>query len=62
MQGVDITIVDPIDPTCPEEIQPVVKDLITEHADKIAKIKAGIIDHPHYEESKHDDLWIIRAS
>jgi hypothetical protein len=60
IQGVEIAIADPIDPTCPEDTRPALKDLITEHADKIAKIKAGIIDHPHYEESKHNDLWIVR--
>jgi hypothetical protein len=43
MQGVEIAIADPIDPTCPEDTRPAVKDLITEHADKIAKIKAGIV-------------------
>jgi hypothetical protein len=60
MTGIDIAIADPIDLTCPEDTRPAVKDLIEEHAEKIATIKAGITDHPHYDASKHDELWIVR--
>jgi hypothetical protein len=60
MKGVKEAIADPMDPVCPEDDRPSVKDLIKEHADKIAKIKEALLDHPLYEESKHDDLWILR--
>ena len=60
MKGVEVALADPIDPICPEDDRPAVKDLIVEHGEKIAKIKSALIDHPLYEEDKHDDLWILR--
>jgi len=66
MKGVEVAscnnsnIADPIDPVCEHDNRSSVKDLIQEHGDKIAKIKAGILDHPLYDERKHDDLWIVR--
>lgn len=60
MKGVKEAVADPIDPVCPEDDRAAVKDLIKEHGDKIQKIKEALIDHPLYEESKHDDLWILR--
>ncbi|CAB9521215.1 expressed unknown protein [Seminavis robusta] len=60
MKGISEAIADPIDPVCPEDDRPSVKALIKEHGEKIAKIKAALVDDPLYEESKHDDLWIMR--
>ena len=61
MKGIDCSIVDPpIAPTCPEDIRPAVKELIAKHATKIAKIKSGLVDDPLYDETKHDDLWVLR--
>lgn len=60
MTGIDVAIADPADPVCPEDERPSVKDLITEHREKIDKMKAEIEKDPLYEEGKHDDLWIMR--
>jgi len=61
MKDVLIPVADPIPPVSPEDDRPSVKDLITEHREKIDKIKAGLEDDPLFDyESKHDDLWILR--
>ena len=60
MEGIEESVADPIAPVTPDDDRPVVKDLLKEHADKIAKIKTSLVDHPLYEETKHDDLWILR--
>ena len=62
MKGIEVAIVDPpIEPICEEyDHRPAVKDLIQEYSEKIEKIKVGIIDHPHYDSTKHDELWILR--
>ena len=60
MQGVDVAIADPVDPVCPEDVRPSVKDLLQQHAEAIATIKSSISDHSLYDASKHDDLWIVR--
>mmetsp|Transcript_14810 Transcript_14810/g.22625 ORF Transcript_14810/g.22625 Transcript_14810/m.22625 type:complete len:301 (+) Transcript_14810:50-952(+) len=60
MKQVQVAIADAIAPVCDDDKRASVKDLIREHAEKIAKIKAGILDHPLYDERKHDDLWILR--
>ena len=36
-----------------------VKDSTKDYSDKIAKMKARIVDHPEYDETKHDDSWIL---
>ena len=60
MKGIKEAIADPMDPVCPEDDRPSVKDMIKEHAEKIAKIKEALVDHPLFDETKHDDLWIMR--
>ncbi|CAB9498710.1 expressed unknown protein [Seminavis robusta] len=60
MKGIEEAIADPIDPICPEDERPSVKELIVKHSEKIAKIKAALADDPLYDPSKHDDLWILR--
>jgi CRAL/TRIO domain len=60
MNGIDVAIADPIEPVCPEDDRPSVKELIKEHGEKINKIRVGLIDHPLFDSNKHDDLWILR--
>lgn len=60
MKGVTVAVADPIDPVCPEDDRPAVKDLIQQHSTKIDKVKEGLQDHPLYDANKHDDLWILR--
>jgi CRAL/TRIO domain len=60
MSGIDTAVADPIEPVCPEDDRPSVKELIKEHTEKITKIRTGLIDHPLYDSNKHDDLWIMR--
>jgi CRAL/TRIO domain len=60
MKGIDVAVADPIDPICVGDNRQSVKGLIKEHMDKINKIRSELIDHPLYDLTKHDDLWILR--
>lgn len=60
MKDVNVSLADPIEPVCPEDDRPAVKDLIKEHGAKIEKIRESLLDHPLYDVNKHDDLWILR--
>jgi CRAL/TRIO domain len=61
MKGVDVAIVlEPIDPVTEYDDRKAVKDLLQEHCDKISQMKASLQDDPLYDESMHDDLWILR--
>lgn len=60
MKGISVAVANPIDPVCAEDDRPAVRDLIVEHAEPIAAVKKELQDDPLYEESKHDDLWILR--
>lgn len=60
MKGVEIAIADPIDPVNAYDSRPSVKDLIVKHRDAIDQVKTAVENNALFDESKHDDLWILR--
>ncbi|KAL3932212.1 MAG: hypothetical protein SGBAC_010956 [Bacillariaceae sp.] len=61
MQGVDMALVDKaLDPVSPEDDRPSVIDLIQKHVETIEKVRLQLQEHPLYDKTKHDDLWILR--
>jgi hypothetical protein len=61
MQGIDVPIVDAIDPVTPEDDRLSVKELIATHRESIDKIKVELDSDPLFDyPAKHDDLWILR--
>lgn len=60
MKGRPLAVADPIDPVCPEDERPAVRDLIDMHRTAIDKIAEKLGESKHFDPTKHDDLWILR--
>ena len=60
MKGVTVAIADPIEPITEFDDRPAVKELIVKYRKPIDAVKKGLEDDPLYDQSKHDDLWILR--
>lgn len=60
MKGIDTPVAMPVPPVSSDDDRPSVQELLDQHRDKIDKIAAGLTDHPLYQPSKHDDVWILR--
>ena len=60
MKDVQEAVANPIAPINEHDDRQSVKALLTEHGDKIEKIREGIKDDPLFDGRKHDDLWILR--
>ena len=58
MKGVTTAVADPVPVS---DGRPSIKDLITEHRERIDQLKQNLVnDAPEFDESKHDDLWLLR--
>ena len=60
MKGIDVAIADPMPLEHQGDERPSVKELIETHRKKIDKVKQELSEHPLYDATKHDDLWILR--
>ena len=60
MKGVDVVLADPIDPVNAFDSRPAVRDLLVKHREDVDQVKAAIENNALFDETKHDDLWILR--
>jgi len=60
MKGVQVAVADPIPPVNEHDKRPSVKELIEKHRSVIDQVKQELGQDPLYDDTKHDDLWILR--
>ena len=60
MKGVEIAIADPIPLVNELDERPSVKELIDKHRTQIDSVAQRLQDDPLYDNTRHDDLWILR--
>ena len=50
----------PLPPTTPQDDRPLIKELLAERAEQLDALRELASVHPHYDASRHDDLWLLR--